>query len=474
MGNNGKENGTGTIRVIGGMSGFAIVAGSMLGIGIFLSPPIVAAQTGSAWPFFALWLLGGLISLAGAVACAELGTMMPRAGGDYVFQYEAYGPSLAFASGWVLFAAIFCGSIATMTVGLCTYQLPALLGVDLSTELLTIPFGASLSGSDLAALILVPTLTGLNLMGTQPSARTQTALTIVPIALLLLMSLYAILLYTPPLETTAAATAITDSAVAASKDWTMHGLVTAYMAVYFAYSGWINIIYVAGEVAEPQRNIPRALIGGTIAVTLLYLLLCAGFVQVLGLGGLATAGEAGTATAGALAGDAGRMAITILIACALLASINATILGGARVAFAMGQRGAMWPRLGTVGEEHHVPNSALWMQAVISCVLILSGRFEELYSMVSLAMVVTGGLTVGAVFVLRRRLPDVNRPYRASAYPFLPGLYILASLIVVAVMLSEAASNEPGAWYPLLGIGMLVAAYLLHRFVLSPSSNTTD
>jgi APA family basic amino acid/polyamine antiporter len=443
-----ETNNSGVKRVIGGMGGFSIVAGSMLGIGIFLSPPIVAANTVVPWAFFALWLLGGLISLAGAVACAELATMMPRAGGDYVFQYEAYGPSMAFASGWVLFAAIFCGSIATMTVGLCTYQIPVLLGVDLSGEILSLPFGLGLSGADAAALVIVPALTWLNLIGARPSTRTQTVLTLIPTVLLALVALYAIGIYAPPVESEAVAGAST-------KDWTVHGLVIAYMAVYFAYSGWINIIYVAGEVSEPQRNIPRSLIGGTLAITFLYLLLCAGFLRVLGLDGLAQAGEAGTATAGLLAGAPGRIAVTVLISSALLASINATILGGARVAFAMGRRGAMWPVMGTVGDEHHVPSKALWIQAAVSCLLILSGRFEQLYTMVSLAMVVTGGLTVGAVFVLR------------TGYPLLPALYVTASLVVVGVLLVEALSGEPGAWYPLLGLGMLGAAYGFHRTVLA-------
>jgi APA family basic amino acid/polyamine antiporter len=460
---NNSKSSSGTVRVIGGMAGFAIVAGSMLGIGIFLSPPVVASNTSSVAAFFGMWLLGGLVSLAGAVACAELGTMMPRAGGDYVFQYEAYGPSIAFASGWVLFAAIFCGSIAAMAVALCTYQVPVLLGVDLSTDLLVLPYGMTITGARALALALVPALTLLNLRGTQPSARTQTVLTVAPIICFVAMSLYAITLYAPPLDQSA----LQGSAAPSDSDWTLHGLVTAYMAVYFAYSGWINIIYVAGEVSEPQRNIPRALIGGTIAVTLLYLLLCTGFVQVLGFAGLSTAGEAGTATAGLLAGDAGRIAITLVIATALLASINATVLGGARVAYAMALRGAMWPKLATVGEEHHVPNSALWMQAAISCLLILSGRFDQLLSMVSLAMVVTGSLTVGAVFVLRRKLPAADRPYLATGYPWLPGFYIAASLVVIAVMLREAISNEPSAWYPLLGLIMLVLMYALHRFGLA-------
>ena len=123
--------------------------------------------------------------------------------------------------------------------------------------------------------------------------------------------------------------------------------------------------------------------------------------------------------------------------------------------------------MGTVGDEHHVPSKALWIQAAVSCLLILSGRFEQLYTMVSLAMVVTGGLTVGAVFVLRKTKPTAKRPYRTTGYPLLPALYVTASLVVVGVLLVEALSGEPGAWYPLLGLGMLGAAYGFHRTVLA-------
>jgi APA family basic amino acid/polyamine antiporter len=438
----------GTQRVIGPFDAFSIVAGSMIGIGIFLSPAIVAQHSAGVWDFLLVWLLGGLISLAGAVACAELGTMLPRAGGDYVFQYEAYGPSVAFASGWVLFAAIFCGSIATMAVGLCTYQLPVLLGIDVSTPLVVLPWGSSITGAELAAMVLVVGLTLLNTLGAAPSARTQTVLTVVPVACFALLALWAIFAGVPIATDPAA---LPRAGGGGLRD-------------YVAYSGWINIIYVAGEVVEPDRNIPRALFGGTLAITALYLLLCTGFLSVLGLDGVAAAGEVGTRMATVLAGGGGSLLMTVLIALALIASINGTILGGARVAFAMGQRGAIWPRLGEVEERHHVPAGALWLQATLASLLILSGRFEQLYTMVSLAMVVTGTLTVGSVFVLRRSRPDTPRPYRATGYPWVPAAYVGSSLLVVAVMLSEALSGEPGAWYPLLGLGILFIAYALHRW----------
>lgn len=450
---------TETPRVIGALSGFAIVAGSMVGIGIFLSPPIVASHISSAPLFFAMWALGGLISLAGAVACAELGTMMPKAGGDYVYQYEAYGPSTAFASGSVLFAAIFCGSIATMAVGLCTYQIPTLLGLDFSVQALPLPFGDGLSWSEASAIVVVLILTILNTRGAEMSARTQSMLTLMPIGL---FSLFAVALM---LRGEALAPGAAD-AVAPPIPLTAHGLAVSYMATYFAYSGWINIIYVAGEVAEPARNIPRSLLSGTLAITLLYLLLCAGFYQALGMGGLRDAGEVGTATAAMLAGDIGKYAVTLVIACALTACTNATVLGGARVAYAMARNGALFRSLGSLEGEHQAPLRALWIQAALSCLLILSGTFEQLMTMVSLAMVVTGGLTVSSVFVLRRTQPDRSRPYRATGYPLLPGLYIVASLLTIGIMASRAVSGEDGAWVPILGLVILVATYLLHRYWL--------
>jgi APA family basic amino acid/polyamine antiporter len=440
-------------RVIGPVGGFAIVAGSMLGIGIFLSPPIVAGHVAAPLLFLAVWAAGGLTALAGAVACGELGAMLPRAGGDYVFQYEAFGPSVAFASGWALFAAIFCGSIAAMSVAICSYQLPALIGVDLSGALLELPWGA-LSGAQAAALVLVPALTFLNTLGAQPSARTQALLTLIPIAALALFSAVAMVRGGAP-----------EAQAAEMPALTLGGLILAYNAVYFAYSGWINVIYVGGEVKEPGRNIPGALIGGTLAVTALYLIMCMGFLRVLGIDALASAGEAGSATAGVIGGDATRLALTVLIASALLASINGTILGGARVAFAMAGRGHMPAGLSDIARHGGAPRAALWTQAAIAMALIVSGGFEDLLQMTSLTMVLTGALTVSCVFVLRRKQPDRPRPYRATAYPWLPGLYVASCGLVIGVMLSRAVSGEPGARYPLLGLAVFAAAFAAHRLL---------
>lgn len=445
--------------MIGGVDAFSIVAGSMLGIGIFLAPPVVAQNVHSPLAFFALWALGGLISLAGAVACAELGAMFPRAGGDYTIQHQAYGPSIAFATGWVLFSAIFCGSIATMSVALCTYQLPALLGMDLAGVAASLPGGFDVTWSQLGAIVLVAILTALNIAGAHPSARTQSLLTFLPVAVFALLALVLV----SGFAATPAQLPVTPDDL---RPFSAHGVVLAYMAVYFAYSGWINILYVAGEVEAPQTNIPRALVAGTVAITALYLLLCAGFVSGLGFVGLRDAGEAGSATAAMVAGPTGVALVTAMIASALVASINATILGGARVAYAMARQGAASGVFARVSEHGHVPHFALGLQGLLSAALILSGRFEDLYAMVSLTMVVTGSLTVGALFVLRKRRPELPRPYRATGYPLLPALYIVSSVVAVAVMVSRALSGEPRAWYPLIGLVAFVVLWCTHWIAL--------
>ncbi len=408
----------------------------MLGIGIFLSPPQVAGYIDSTFAFFAVWVAAGVIVLGGAMAFAELGRRMPEAGGDYVFQRAAFGPSVAFASGWGLFAAIFCGSIAAVAVALCQYQLSALLGVDLTQPLLGPITGAQLGG----ALIIV-LLTALNAGGVRPAAMVQELTTFVPILLLIGLAVWA------------AFTGGHAQPEPVRESVTLSGVVKAYLAAYFAYSGWNAVIYVAGEVRDPERNIPRALIGGTLGITALYLALCVGFIAVLGLGGLAKAGEAGGAVAGVLGGGAAQTWTNLAVLLCLLATLNASILGGGRVAYAMACDGAFWRKAAHIDPETYAPTTALWLQAGWAVLLVLSNRFDQLLLAVSLTMVVTGGLTVAALFVLRRR-----EGWKGPRV--LPAVYLAASVVVVVVQLRDALTGDSPA--PLLGLAVVAGAFLGH------------
>ena len=427
----------------------------MIGIGIFLMPRIVAESVASDLGFLAMWLLGGLVALSGAVACGELGAMMPRAGGDYVFQRRAFGSSVAFASGCVLFGAVFTGSIAATSVAVCRYQLAALLHVDLMQPAFAVG-GIDVPIAHLTAVVIVLVLSALNALGARIGALAQTLLVYPPIALFLAIALAALL------RGGAGATPVARAGGVS--------LTTAFVAIYFAYSGWINVIYVAGEVRRPERNIPFGLIAGTVAVTALYLLLCGGFLSVLGLDGLAGLGftDAGTATAERLGGPALSAAVTLAIAAALLATTNATIFGGARVAYAMAGDGALPRTFARLAGPAAVPVRALWFQALLAIAFILSGTFDQIVEAVGLAMLITGSLTVLALFALRVREPDAPRPYLATAYPWLPGFYLLACGVVLAHRTWETgaglASGTSASALPLVGLVTMLLAFVSHRF----------
>lgn len=440
-----------TPRVIGGLAGFAIVAGSMLGVGIFLFPSQIAAQVGDLGVFFALFLVGGLFALAGSVACGELGAMLPKAGGDYVFQREAFGPSIAFGSGWVLFAAIFAGSVASMSVAVFQYQIAGLLGTDL-----TVPVLGPFNGAQLLAIGLILVLTALNDAGTRVSAGAQIILTLLPIAALVVLA--AVGLGTgqpagyvaPPAPDTAL---------------TIGGLASGFLLVNFVFSGWINIIYVASEVKEPGKNIPRSMISATLGITALYLLLCLAFIAVLGFGGLAGLGwtDAGTGMANALGSPLLGTVVLVIIAVAIVTSVNATILSAARVGYAMAKGGAFWRGAAQLTGHRKVPRRALWLQAGLASIIVLSGTFNAIVEMTSVAMFVTGTLTVLAMFALRRQRPELPRPYKATLYPWLPALYVLFAVAAIAAKVWEAfKSDASDAFFPLIGVGVLLVTYIGH------------
>jgi len=397
-------------RVIGPLSAFSIVAGSMIGVGIFIFSDDIAAGVGTIPLFFGMILLGGFFSWSGAVACGELGAMMPKAGGDYTFQRAAYGPSIAFASGWVLFAAIFAGSVATLAVAVCQYELGPLFGYSIP-EMLA-PVVGPFNMAQVWAVGLILLFTVLNDLGTQLSARAQTLLTIAPIALMVAFGLYALI--------------------------------------------------VRPDVVHPPTAAEVA--------TLPYIILGATFIAVLGLAGTASSGspdlgfDAGTRVANALGAKWLAPVVLVVITAAIVTSINATVMAGARVGYAMARSGAFWAPIGKLSGKRQTPRRALWFGTFIALLIVLTGTAEAIGEMTSLAMFVTGSLTVGAMYVLRRKRPDMPRPYRANAV--LPAIYILLALCAIAAKLAVAIDKKGddhlAAWYPLIGVGILAVTWVGH------------
>ncbi len=433
----------------------ALVAGSMLGIGIFIAPGIVAAQLDRPGAFLIMWMIGGVSALCGALSVAELGSMMPTAGGDYPYLRRAYGPGWAYAAGWLQLLAIFPGSLAAMSVATAKFQFPVVFG-----DAYDVPgmLGVPIDPGMFWAVLIVVGLTALNHVGVILSGRFQVALTGIPVAILVVATV-AVLLFK------GGGGAWAEVEVASFELPGISAIALAFLPVYFAYSGWNAAIFVGGEIRNPGRNLPRALVGGTLGVTILYFMLCVGFLAVFSMDDLANTGEAGTAAAASLFGGLGVFVVTTLILMAMLGSINGTVITGSRIAFAMAQDGQCIPAAGKLG-RFGTPGAALWMQAGWTCVLMLSQRFEALVNYTSAAMLVTGTMTVMAVLVLRRKMPDMHRPYRTWGYPVTPLLYAGSSVFVLVMLAKDLDVSV------FLALAWFGAAWVFHRYVIAPRATT--
>ena len=445
-------------RVITSLGGMAIVAGSMLGIGIFLTPPQVAAHMGSVGGYLLVWLLGGVIAISGAVAYAELGTRFPEAGGDYVFLREAFGAPLSFAAGWLLFFGVFTGSVATMAVPRAEFQLPVLLEpvMEIDPHQPLVGWGwLELTVARAIGIGLIAVLTAINILGTKLSTGMQIALTGAPVVLLGLGAL-GLLIWHPGVEDGSLMTSDGEGGTAV-------GMGRAILAVYFAYAGWNAIAYVGGEMQHPGSSIPRSLLGGTALITLLYLLLAGSFVYVLGMEGLEETLEAGTATAMAVAEGPGAYGVTALIAVALVGSLNGTILVGGRVGWAMAKKGSLSDGVGELSDRFGTPARALILQGGLALILVMTGTFEMLLEMTSIAMFVMSGLTVWALFRIRKR-DGAHAPYQAAGYPWLPLLFLAISVAVVLASIYRATTAGFDAMaesvFPLMGLALFLGLWM--------------
>jgi APA family basic amino acid/polyamine antiporter len=425
----------------------AMVAGTMIGVGIFLTPRIVAEAAGTGPLFFVIWAAGALVALAGALSVAELGAMLPHAGGDYVYLRHAYGRFAAFLYGQVSLLASFSGAIAAMTVGIPRFQGQLLFGEAVLQPLATwtVLGHSGQFGLDQAiALGLVWGLTGLACLRVRVAGRVQ---------LVLVGSLFTVLLVGAGWALAIGAQAdlpIVPDAGATDG----FGVLAAAAAVSFAYSGWNTAAYVASEIERPATDLPWALIWATSAVGLLYLLLCAAFVSVLP--DLPQAFEAGSATATVLLGPIGGQVMAGIIAVAVLSSVLATIVGGSRIYYAMAKDGLFFAAAGRRHPRWGTPVASLLAQATWTSVLITTGTFEDLLRWSALAMMLLSLGVVAAVPVLRRQRPDAVRPFRV--WRWVPYAYLLAcSAILVAGAIDKPVEAAVAA-------GLVIGGYALFQF----------
>ena len=441
------------VRGLGTWDGVLLTIGSIVGTGIFLTTGDIARAVPHAGLVLLVWLAGGLLTLAGAGAYAELGTLFPRAGGIYHFLQEAYGPLAGFLYGWASFLVIMTGGIAAIAVGFAEYFGSFVPFFSTDHRLLALPIGRfawTLSGGQLAAAIAILALTAVNHVGLRAGAVVQNVLTLLKVAAI--AALIAIGLFAPLRSAGLAAPLPAGNLLA--------GFGVAMIAALWTYDGWYGLTFSAGEMRAPDRGLPIGLLGGTTAVVLLYALLNWVYLRALPIEAVAATPRVGEAAAQALLGPAGARLVSVAILVSALGCVAATILYAARIYLPMAQDGLFFSALARVDPRHHTPARSLWAQGVWSAVLAVSGTYDQLYTYVVFAVTGFHAATGAALFVLRRRRPDLERPYRAWGYPVVPGLFVLASLVLVLNTLRERPRES------LVGLGLIalgLPAYLYWR-----------
>ncbi|MGE0454738.1 MAG: APC family permease [Vicinamibacteria bacterium] len=432
-----------------------LTVGGTLGSGVFLTSSDVARATGDAWLIVLVWPLGGLLVLAGALSFAELGAMFPRAGGQYHFIREAWGELPAFLFGWACFFVIMSGGNATLAVASGEY-LSAFVP-ELQHPLLTLPIGHSsfeLRGVALVAAFAIVVLTAINVRGVREGALLQSVVTVAKMLALLALAA-AGLLWSGAGAAPSSAPAPTLPPAGAGL---LAGVGLAMIGVLWTYDGWYGATNVGEEIREPQRNLPRGLLLGTLGVTLLYTLVNVAYVRVLTPAEMASASRVGEVAAARLFGDTGARLVSAAVVVSCLGCLSATILYAARVYVPMARDGLFFRALGELHPRHGTPAASLWAQAAWSVLLAFSGSFEQLYTYTTFVVVGSYVAIGAALFVLRRRRPELARPYRAWGYPWLAALFVLVSAGLLLNTLVERPREA------LLGAGLLALGLPAYSF----------
>jgi basic amino acid/polyamine antiporter, APA family len=422
------------IRGLGLVAAISIVVGNVIGTGVFLKTRVMTCNVGTPGKVLGVWVAAGLLSLAGALTYAELAAMMPRAGGEYVFIREAYGARWSFLYGWMSFFIGKAGSQAALAVGLAIF-LNDLTGGALNAQYFTldlrvleVPFGAL----QLVALAAIGVVTLINCAAVRVSGHVAALLTGVKIALVLAVGVGAFLLARGDWShLVMTGTGGVCEGVDAAARVGMAGFGAAMLGALWAYDGWNNLTLVAGEVKNPQRNIPLALIGGTILVGALYLFVNVAYFYVLTPEEIANIPKASSVATEVARQFMGAIAVSLIAAAMLTSSfgtLHTSILTGARVPYAMSRDRLFFQSLSRISPRTHIPTGALLVQGLWSSLLTLSGSFDALTDYAVFGLWIFYGLTTASVFIFRRRMPDAERPYRAWGYPIVPILFLIVTL----------------------------------------------
>jgi APA family basic amino acid/polyamine antiporter len=446
-------------RDLGPWAAASIVVGTVIGSGIFLVPHDMILRVGTPRWMFVVWIFGGLLTLAGALSYAELAAAIPEAGGEYAYLREAYGPVWGFLYSWTQMWVAKSGSIATLATGFFYYLtnfFPALDGVFYRLPLLIGPHGAPLEfrWGQLFAIVLIAALAWLNYFGVKLGGEVQVAVTVVKVVLIVAIIVAGLGLGSLHPAAPAGAVPLTPLTAA--------GFFAALVAALWAYDGWNNVAMVASEVRDPQRNLPLALIGGTVGVIVIYLLANAAYFLVLSPAEVGANPRVAGEMMRRILGSPGAGGVSIAAMISIFAALNGSILTGSRVPYAAAREGYFFRAIGRVDEKHRTPGMSILALCAWSALLVLSGGYRQLFTYVIFASWILYGMATAAVIVLRIKQPDLYRPYRTIGYPLVPILFVLvAGIFIVSTLLDSPRESLMGIALILLGLPFY--AYWSHR-----------
>jgi len=426
-----------------------IVAGSMIGSGIFIVSADITRNVGSAGWLIVVWLITGFMTITAAMSYGELSGMYPKAGGQYVYLKEAYNPLMGFLYGWSFFAVIQTATIAAVGVAFARFTAYLFPAVGESNIIADLGF-IKISAAQLTCIVIVVLLTYINTRGIKEGKMIQTTFTASKLLALFGLMLFGFILVKDSHWTANWATGLNamqdlgeNGAGKTPVGWmpisgvALMGAVAAAMTgSVFSSDAWNNVTFIAGEIKNPKRNIGLSLFLGTLIVTFLYVTTNLMYLHALPLQDIAfpPSDRLATTAANKIFGSSGTIIIAVLIMVSTFGCINGLVLAGARVYYTMAKDGLFFKKAGTLN-ANAVPQWALWAQCVVACLLCLSGGYGNLLDMISFVVVIFYVLTILGIFILRKKQPGVERPYKAFGYPVLPALYIIMGTAFCVLLL---------------------------------------
>lgn len=442
------------VKGLGAWAAMAMVVGHIIGTGVFLKPREMADATHSVGLIFVVWIAGGALSLAGALTVAELGAAMPHAGGPYVYLTRGLGPRWGFLFGWMNNLIGKPSSISTIAAGFLIFlsfffpwMKETLFTVPIPVPGAAEPYVFNFTWAQPLAALAILFMTVINYLGVRLAGQLQVVLTAIKVTSILAVVVLGFILAKPGEPSALPVFPATYTAGLLS------GFFVAMAGALWAYDGWIDITYAGSEVQNPQKNLPRAIVGGTIIVGAIYMAANAIYFYVLPVEVVARVQNVASETVRVFAGPGAAAWITAAMVISAFTTLNSSILTGARVPYAMAREGLFFRKTGTIHPQYRTPAGALIFQGIMASLMVLTGQFDELANLYIFVQWIFYALTVASVFGLRKREPNLERPYRAWGYPVVPILFVAGALgLTVSLFLNMPGRSTIGLAIMLSGL----------------------